>query len=247
MTSLADSRECLERAVKADPGYATAHAALALARMDSLRPRALSTPEGKRVLESSVALARRAIELAPQSSAGHAAMLEARWLHGDLEQSLAAGERALSLTPNDPEVMAAVGYRYGLRGDWTKALPLLERAFAEDPDLPSRYRQVTSLHLYMTGRYDAALAEAKRMDLPDFVYTHVLQAIAAAKAGRQQQARAAIQRVVALEPRFAQTMSEDLQAQRVHPGLIRAIAEGLRAAGLEVLVRNGAEVEDDAA
>jgi tetratricopeptide (TPR) repeat protein/TolB-like protein len=230
---LAEAHDCLQQAVKVDPAYASAHAALALARLDSIRLREVPRHAWRPVLDSALASARRAVDLAPSHPRGYEALQQVKWLQGEVEQSFVAGERAMELNPNDPEIMAGLGFRYGLRAEWPKAIPLLEQAFAADPDLPSMYRQVTSLHRYTMGQYEEALAEAKRIDLPDYVYAHVLRAIAYAKSGRSDEARTSVQRIIALEPRFAETMAEDLRARSVHPTLIRAIADGLRVAGLE--------------
>lgn len=231
---IAGARACLQRAVRIDPGNASAHAALASATVDRARFREVRRSEWPAVLETALASAQRAIELAPQNPRAYDALQNVKWLQGDVEQSLVAGERALALNPNDPELAAALGFRYGLRADWGKAMPLLERAFADDPNLPSLYRQVTALHYYVAGRYEEALAEANRIDLPHYVYGHALRAIASAKTGQAELAKNSLQRILALEPNFAAEAVDDLRARNLHPSLIQAIVEGLKAAGLNV-------------
>lgn len=230
----AETRECLERAIKTDPGYATAHAALALVRIDPIRFRLAPRAEWPSILDGALLEAQRAVDLAPNNPRGYQALHHVKWLKGEIEQSFAAAERALTLNPNDTEMRAELGFRYGLRGDWSRAMPLLERAFAQDSGLPSLYRVVISLHCYVSGRYEEALAEASRIDLPDYRYTHVMRAIAYAQLGRVHEAAASVQRILELEPQFAKNMVPDLQASSVHPDLIRAIADGLRKAGLDV-------------
>lgn len=231
---IAGARACLQRAVRIDPGNASAHAALASATVDRARFREVGRSEWPAVLKTALASAQRAIELAPQNPRAYDALQNIKWLQSDVEQSLVAGERALALNPNDPELAAALGFRYGLRADWEKAIPLIERAFADDPNLPSLYRQMTALHYYVVGRYEEALAEANRIDLPHYVYGHALRAIAYAKTGQAESAKNSLQRILALEPNFAAEAVDDLRARNVHPSLIQAIVEGLKAAGLDV-------------
>lgn len=236
---IAGARACLQHAVRIDPGYASAHAALASATVDRARFREVGRSEWPAVLETALASAQRAIELAPQNPRAYDALQHVKWLQGDVEQSLVAGERALALNPNDPELAAALGFRYGLRADWGKAIPLLEQAFADDPNLPSMYRQVTALHYYVGGRYEEALAEANRIDLPHYVYGHALRAIAYAKTGQAELAKHSLQRILALEPNFAAEAVADLRARNLHPSLIQTMVEGLGAAGLDLAHQTG--------
>jgi tetratricopeptide (TPR) repeat protein len=229
-----ETRECLERAIKTAPGYATGFAALALVRIDPIRFRQAPRAEWPAILDGALVMAQRAIDLAPNNPRGYQALHHIKWLKGEIEQSFAAATHALELNPYDTEMMAELGFRYGLRGDWSKAVPLLERAFAQDPGLPSLYRVAMSLYQFVSGRYDEALTEAMRVDVPDYRYTHVMRAIAYAQLGRIDEATESVQRILALEPRFAKTMVADLQASSVHSDLIKAIAEGLRKAGLDV-------------
>lgn len=232
----AETRECLERAIQTDPAYATAHAALALVRIDPIRLRRAPREEWPSILDDALLAARRAVDLAPDNPRGYQALHHVKWLMGEVEQSIGAGERALALNPNDAEMMAELAFRYGLRAEWAKAVPLLERAFAQDPDLPSSYRVTLSLHHYVSGRFEEALAEATRIDLPDYRYAHMMRAMAYAQLGRLNEAAASVQRLLQLEPQFARTIVPDLQASSVHPDLIRVVIDGLRKAGLDVTV-----------
>jgi hypothetical protein len=97
------------------------------------------------------------------------------------------------------------------------------------------YRQMLALYHYIEGRHAEALLEAKRVDLPNFVYTHVHRAINQAMLGRRDEAAASVERVLALDPNFSERMARDLAARSVRPDLIRAVAAGMRAAGLETV------------
>jgi tetratricopeptide (TPR) repeat protein len=232
--TLGEMRQCLERAVKTSPGYAEAHAELALAITDPLRFGLTPRSEWPKSLDEAESAARRAVELAPQSARSYYALQRIMWLKGDVASSLAMAARALELNPNDAEIAAELGFHEALQANWTRALPLLDRAFSEDPDLPRTDHVALALYNYVSGKLDDALAEASKADVRAFQHADVLRAIAYAGLGRDSEAAAETRRALERNPQLAQTLVTDLRARNVHPDLIRAMAIGLRRAGLEL-------------
>jgi tetratricopeptide (TPR) repeat protein len=231
-------RDCLERAIAADPDDAEASASLALLYLDAYRfplndKRAIPGNPIARARQ----LAQRAVELSPQSTRAYRALQLAYWFAHDLPHSFEAGERGLALNPNDSETMAELGFRRCLIGEWQRGLPLVKEAFARNPALPDGYRVAIFLDDYMNGHYEEALAEANRIDLPNIVFGPVMQAMALAQLGRTVEARAAVDQVLAIDPAYGDKVVADLENRNVYPALIGIIAAGLRKAGLPV---NGA-------
>lgn len=225
-------RQCLERAVLADPDYPQAQAALALVLADGYRLG--FDPAGEETLPRALALARRAVELAPADSQGYEALQLVYWLMNDVERSLAAGERGLDLNPNDTELLAELGRRYCLRGMFDIGVPMIDEAFERNPILPGQYRLGLFLARYAADDYAAALIEAKRIGIPDTVFGHIALAMAHAKLGQADEARAAVDRILAIDPAYGDHVRQDLAKRNVAPELIEAVAGGLRLAGLEV-------------
>jgi adenylate cyclase len=225
---------CLERAIAADPSYTEAFAALSLVHSDAYR-----FGFGERALagdprEMALRLARRAIELAPHSSRGHHALSLALWLTNDVEGSLEAARKGLSLNPNDTELMAELGMRFAWRNRWEEGLSLLRDAYARNPGQPSGYRLAFFLDHYLHGRYEPALAEARRIDAPQIVYGHLAVAMSAGALGRAGEAQAAVGRLLAIDPAYGEHVVQDLEKRNIHPDLVPVIVEGLRKAGLNV-------------
>jgi len=232
-------RDCLERAIKADPADAGAQASLALLLLGDrgmglgdIRSAADRAERPDR--RAAVELAQHAVELAPDSAAGQQALSQAYWLRGDVGRSVAAAARAQALNPNNSEIMAELGARYAMRDDWEKALPLLDEASARNPALPAGYRLLIALNRYIGGRYAEALAEARKVNHPDAIYAHVLLAIAHDRLGQTSEAAAEVRYIRKIDPDFATRVVPDLEARNLHPDLIRAITEGLRGVGIEV-------------
>jgi TolB-like protein len=226
-------RDCLERAIIADPDYADAFSSLALVYADAYRFNFGEETIPPDVLPRAMELARRAVDLAPDSSHSYQALHLVHWLMNDVEGSFGAAERGLALNPNDTELMADLGLRYSLRTLWDKGLPLVEQAFARNPAQPGQYRIAPFLHHYIHGRYQDALAEAKKIGVPGVIYNHIALAMAYAQVGRTEEADAEVDQILAIDPAYGDHVIADLQKRNVHPDLIRAVVDGLKKAGLE--------------
>jgi adenylate cyclase len=230
-------RQCLERAITVDPFYADAYASLSIIYTDAyrfdLRPEAIKFDPLARALE----LGQRAVELAPGASRGYQALHLAYWLMNDVQRSLEAGERGLALNPNDTGTMADLGLRYCLRAQWDKGLPLVQEAYARNPGQPGQYRIALFLHHYVNGRYAEALAEASRIDAPEVIYNHLALAMAYGQLGHEREARAAVARMLAIDPAYGDRVVPDLQKRNVDPALIKVVVEGLSKAGLKIDAR----------
>ena len=228
------SRECLERAIVEDPNYAEAYASLSLVYSESYRHGfSLGETAGdprRRALE----LAQRAVELEPNSASGYLALHAARYFLDEFDLAFEAAEAGLALNPNNTEIMAVLGIRYCYQGNWDKGLPLLKQAFSRNPALSDYYRHIFVLDYYRRGEYQEALTEAKKINLPDDIYSHAALAITEAGVGHRVEAHEAVARMLAIDPEFGKKVADDLRRRNLQPDLIAMIVDGLKAAGLNV-------------
>ena len=225
-------RDCLERTIVEAPGDAEAYACLSLVnatvrRFAHLRAGEVDS-EGAQVL----ALARQAVALAPASSLARYALGIAFWFNGDIDRSLEALEGALALNPNDTTVMADLGQHYALLAEWDRAVPLLREAFARNPALPGIFHLGMFLFHYAHGRFDEALAAARRVAADSVVYGWIGIAAAAARLGNKGEAKAAVDAILAIDPEYGAQVASDLQQRHLEPGLLISVTEGLQLAGL---------------
>ena len=232
-------RECLERTIEEDPHYAEAHAALALVYGDSQRFGFGKSSLPPEPLARGLELARKAVELAPRSVLGYKALHTIHWLRHEIDSSWAMAKAGLELNPNDSELLADYGGRLCARGEWAAGLPLLEKALVRNPGQSQFPRVMTSLYHYSQQRFEDALSEASKIDMPDIVYTHMLMAMASAKLGRKDDAARAVERIVEIDPGYPDRMVADLNARNLHPSLIRIVVDGMRDAGLAVAMTGG--------
>lgn len=145
-----------EQAVDLDPGYANAHAALALAR-NVAADYAASPAQRAEQLDDAFAAAGQAIALAPDLAAGYTARGTLRNLI-DWDWSGAATdlERALALDPNDPATLAAYAHLMFFGGRHGEAIAMLRRATDLDP-----LAATTWFNLGVTLSHDGQFDEAR--------------------------------------------------------------------------------------
>jgi adenylate cyclase len=222
----------LEQAIRRDPDYAEAFACLSLVHLDLFRFGHVAQGTAAAVLDRARDLALRAVELNAHCSRGHHALALALWFAGDMAGAFAALRTGLSLNPNDTEIMSDLGLRHAVRMEWDDALPLLRESYARNPAQPGNYRIGLALHHYMHGRYRDALAEMRRMTVANVVQAFVVVAAAAARAGLDDEAGAAVQRILAIDPDYGDHVVADLEARNVHADIIAVMVQGLRQAGL---------------
>ncbi|WP_431861249.1 tetratricopeptide repeat protein [Azospirillum sp.] len=227
-------RTCLERATQTDPLYADAWAALAIAYIDEARLGFNPVKSRPDPIASGLRLAEHAATLAPDSPLPHKAVALAHWLRHEPGRSIAAYETALALNPNDSDVLADLGRSYSLVGEWEKGIPLIREAFARNPAHPDWYRITFALYHYMNGRYDEALAEAKRVDQPALVYAHVVLAMIYGQTGRAAEAAYEVGEILRLEPDFASKAASEFERRNINPSTIAMIVDGLQKAGLAI-------------
>jgi adenylate cyclase len=228
----AQARACLEQAIARNPHYAEGIACLSQIYTDAYRFGFDSGLDEDDPRDKALALARRAIDLAPSSSRGHHALSLAYRFIGDSQASFDSLQTALNLNPNDTEIMADLGLRYAMSTEWNKAVPLLEEAYRRNPALPGTFRVGLSLYHLAHGRYEEALNEARKVTAPRIVYGHVLEAAAAAGLCLSDEAASAITAIRSIDPDYGQHVVSDLQKRSLHPDMIALIVDWLARAGL---------------
>jgi adenylate cyclase len=227
-------RSCLEKAIVADPYHAEAFAALSLTYSDGYRFGFDSSASAGDLLRKAINLARHSIELEPGCTRGYHALLVAYWLSNDVERGFEAARAGLAINQNDTALKADLGTYYVLRNNRESGLRLLREAYAQNPSYPSGNRLALAVDHYLSGHYREALTEATQIDMPFLVYGYAAEAMAAAQLGLDQQAAAAVEKILAIDPGFGEHFVEHLESRNVHPEMIPILADGLRMAGLHI-------------
>jgi TolB-like protein/Flp pilus assembly protein TadD len=227
------SRIALERAVELEPRYADAWAALTIVFLDEDRHAFNPRPKA---LDRALQAAQRAIDADPANPLAHYALAQAHYFRADMGAFRSAAERAISINHRDGNAMAMLGILMGYAGDWERGVELTTTAMKLNPHHPGWYWFTTFFDLYRNGRYKEALATAQKINLPDYFPTHYTAAIAHARLGNMDGARAAAKETLRLWPEFEDEFYERHIRKWMpsQPELIEQVVEGLELAGLRV-------------
>jgi TolB-like protein/class 3 adenylate cyclase/tetratricopeptide (TPR) repeat protein len=194
---LKEAREFCGRAIRLDPLYARAHACKALSFMVGIL-----IIEAEDVAEwrgQALLCAEEALALDPNDSVSHWAMGEATFMVRQYNRSLGHFARAISLNPNDADMLAISAFVHSACGDSELGLRHMEMALERNPSSPTWYNWTRAGSLYMAGRYDEAAAALELFGRPNPGVLRWRAAILV-KLGRIDDARAAMQALLALKP-----------------------------------------------
>jgi TolB-like protein/tetratricopeptide (TPR) repeat protein len=192
-------RAGFEQALAREPNHALGWAILARVYEHEYSSR-LNTLPGS--LERSAQAAARSMEIDPASQAAWLAQAAICFFRRDLSGLKVAAERAVALNPLNTSTEAFVGMTLVYAGEWDHGVAMVRDAIAHNPQHPGWFHYVAWMDHYRRGEFDRALAEAKRSNLPQFVWTPIIHASAAGALGSVADAREAFANLRANHPAY---------------------------------------------
>ncbi len=223
------ARTCMERAVELDPNYSDAWAWLGFLYADEYRYGFNPRPDSlDRALKASL----HAVDVDPRSYWAHENLAHTYFTLRDVEQFFAEADRALALNSNSSTGLAGLGVRMVNAGAVDRGIKLMEKAIALNPDYPTWYHFPIFVYYYRQGSYEKALTEAQGMNLPGLLVTHLNLAAAYGQLGRGKEARAAIAKVLELDPNYPEKTRSEFDKWNNPDDYIKKMMEGLSKAGL---------------
>ncbi|MBM2715802.1 tetratricopeptide repeat protein [Mesorhizobium caraganae] len=183
-----------DKAEELDPTFAEAFAADASMTVyiwrESFNDIMQSAPARKRAYEK----ASRALQLDPDLSSPYAILGIMQVVDRRYEEAIASVERAVALGPGDAETQIALGYVQLFAGNHAEAAAAVETALRLDPNLSPINRQIAGLVFLIQGSNEKAIEalERTRDDAPSVGDFRITLGAAYARAGRLQDARAAV-------------------------------------------------------
>ena len=229
-----EARDCLERATESDPEYADPWALLGMNYLDQARLRMVPRSRDPDLLDRALSAAQRAANIAPDSALAQRSLLLVHSFRSEVDEALTAGERAIALSPNNAEILAEFGMRLALMGQWERGIALIDAAVARNPAHPGWYHTAPALNFYRQGRYAEALDEATQIDAPGWVHNHTLLAMIHGQLGQEEEARAAAEQILQLDPDFEENVWYELQLRNLPQPVAEHMVQGLRKAGLRI-------------
>jgi TolB-like protein len=227
----AASRECLEEAVRRDPGYADAWAVLADNYLDEFRYGYGPRPYDPVALAHALSTARHAVELDHDGVLAQLALATMHFYRREFAEADEFNRRLLSLNPTNPHVLGQVGWRTAFAGKWNEGIALVRQSVDRSIKAPWGYHLFIALDHYRRGDYHAALAEVEPIAGAKIVTVAVILAAIHGQLGNKDEAQRALDRAMELdanaiqEPRVwlrrAYNMPEDV-IDRLMDGWVKA-------------------------
>jgi TolB-like protein/cytochrome c-type biogenesis protein CcmH/NrfG len=217
----------LESAVKKAPDHADCWAMLSWLYRAEYTHGYHARPDS---MDRSLTAARHAVNLAPSSQLGHAALASAHYFRGELGEFRAAAERALPLNRMQGYTTAFLGLHFAYSGDWERGCALAERATQLNPNHPGWYWLPLVIDAYRQHDGERALQYALKMNMPGLWTAQVALTVVNSQLGKMDQARSALRCLLAARPDFAVRAQEDLSIWW-QPELVEQMLLDLRKAG----------------
>jgi TolB-like protein len=226
------ARECLERAVQIDPGYADAWAHLGFIYREELFHNRNQLPDA---LERALSATQRAIELDASNPMARYAMAMTKFSLGDINAGMSEAEKVISLNPNDASKVAGLAIAFVRAGYVDRGVELASRMESLLAS-PPRWLQLAyaSAH-YQSGEYDQVIEELSRWDEEGInVQWHIHKAAALGQLGKTSEANRELDRIFELFPAFAEDPIGELRKLIWSEDVVRKYYDGLKKAGLQV-------------
>jgi len=225
-------RAGLEQALEREPNHAGAWACLSnlyqLEYFDRFNP--LEKP-----LERAREAAWRAVKIDPACQMGWKELAAVHFFSRDFTAFRETAERAMSLNSRDGTTLAYMAIMIAFSGEWERGVALTQRAIELNRHHPGWYHNVAFHHHYRKGEYEPALQAAKKINMPEFHWMHLMTAAACGMLGRDEEARTAIESLRKYNPTFLdlENVREDIGMWDPDKDEVERLLQGLQNAGLK--------------
>ena len=141
----------------------------------------------------------------------------------------------MSLNPRDGTTWAYMAIMIGYSGDWERGVALMQRTMDLNRHHPGWYNNIVFAYHYRKGEYEAALLAAKKINMPEYHWMHLMTAAASAMLGREEEARTAVESLRKYSPMFLdlKNVREDIEIWDPGKNDVERFMQGLQKAGLQ--------------
>jgi adenylate cyclase len=183
-------------------------------------------------IEKSEAALKKAIELNPYSDFAYANLGHLYLMQKRHEESVAAGEKSVELNPNGDYNMILLGITFNYVRRYKEAITLFREGQRRNPYSPAWYIHNMGITYFHLGRWDEAIAESQRaLDRnPDHFPPLTVMAAVYGLAGRIDEARSIVQKILKMDPKFS--LETTASGPYKHESDLEAFRDALRKAGI---------------
>ena len=230
------AREVIERAVQQDSDNANVWAQLANVTVSEFWYSHNPLPNS---LDRALKAAQRAVELDPGSDRAYASLAGAHCHRGEMRAFRTAAERVLQLAPNSGMRLHQIGMYFYQVGDQERGMELMDKGMRfmmrTTTSSPPGWSHIHYfLEHYRNGRYEEALEEAYKMEMPRFWGMHTFVAAASARLGLHKEMQASVEQLLQLWPEFPTKVQEAIYNLTRLEEVTGQLIVDLRQAGLDI-------------
>lgn len=225
------ARECLESAVKRDPGYADAWGWLAIIYGNEVALGFNILPGSH---DRSLQAAQMAIDVDQKNQMAWEGKAAAHYFRHEREQFIAAAENAIAINPNDVSTLANIGFYAGNWGMFEVGLPLLKKAIALSPYDVWWWYWPFWAEAILRDDYEAALKYAHIISPGNTVWTHANYIPIYVHEGRIEEAARELEIVLQFRPDFGEAFRDEWRFWNFPEELIQVLVDSFETAGLDI-------------
>lgn len=185
-------------------------------------------------LDRALSAARRGVELDRANQFAMVALAQTHFFRQDLAAFGPAAERAMALNPLNTDALGILGLQIVHTGEFERGTAIVRRAMELNANHAGWMHFAPLWDHFHKGEYEEALECANRVDVPGLFWPFLVMASACGHLGRRAEAAAAVRDLLALDPEFAAHARSNVGTWHFASGLMEAILEGLRKAGLSI-------------
>ena len=217
-------RAALKEKLEREPAHALAWACLTRLYLHEHQHRMNLLPDS---VERARTAARRAVEIDSTCQMGWETLAEASYFARDLGTFRTAGQRAMSLNPLNTSTVAIVATLIAFGGEWDRAVEITRGAMALNPHHPGWYHFTVFYDQYRKREYEKALETTKRINMPEFLWTHFVTAAVCGRLGRREEARLAVAALRSVMPDYREELRPHLELWILDADVVKETMEGL--------------------
>ena len=225
------AKAMFQKALEADPEYASAYVGLAFANFQSW---ALGWSRSQETLEEARRLVDRALAIDPNHVEASVLLGRIHVWSGRHAEALRLAQKTLGTAPNNPNALAFMGHALTVEGRPEEALGYLERAIRLNPTPPVWYSFHLGHALLQLGRLDKAIENFEKVLERNEGFTPAYWFLIAAylEQGSPDKARETIERLRSASPDITLAAVRERIPGR-NPALKEKLLEVLKQAGVE--------------
>lgn len=194
------------------------------------------TPNCPELLDEALSCSRKGVEFNPNNQLVRAVHGYCCLVNGQLEECLNQMQYAKSLNPRSAFFIGVIGFVSSLAGNWKQGMVDIETSYKLNPDYPKWYHISTTLYYLKERKFELALKESIKLDIPLILWDPVLKSVCYAYNDKTDEAKLQLDKLNEIQPDFFNKPIFYLKMLIKFDDILESVLLGLKRAGLEQMI-----------